>query len=238
MVNAYDIAMEIFILSGYATMLKSDNSIEGQAKAENVEELFNSIKSFVEEAEANAEMDEESGSEIRPSFLLSDFLETISLMSVVDENDKEDDTNKVSLMTVHSAKGLEFGHVYIIGLEENLFPSVNSSGSETEVEEERRLMYVALTRAKRSVTISYAQTRFRWGSHVTYPPSRFLKEIDKQFLNWPDSDSKVLTGGFGENPSNQGKGYGERSASQLLLPNHPIPISKPTRYQNLNRVRR
>jgi DNA helicase-2/ATP-dependent DNA helicase PcrA len=118
-------------------------------------------------------------------------------MSVVDENDKEDDTNKVSLMTVHSAKGLEFGHVYIIGLEENLFPSVNSSGSETEVEEERRLMYVALTRAKRSVTISYAQTRFRWGSHVTYPPSRFLKEIDKQFLNWPDSDNKVLTGGVG-----------------------------------------
>jgi DNA helicase-2/ATP-dependent DNA helicase PcrA len=196
-VNAYDVAMEVFILSGYATMLKSDNSIDGQARAENVEELFNSIKSFVEEAEANAEMDEESGSEIRPSFLLSDFLETISLMSVVDENDKEDDTNKVSLMTVHSAKGLEFGHVYIIGLEENLFPSVNSSGSETEVEEERRLMYVALTRAKRSVTISYAQTRFRWGSHVTYPPSRFLKEIDKQFLNWPDSDNKVLTGGVG-----------------------------------------
>lgn len=196
-VNAYDVAMEIFILSGYATMLKSDNSIEGQTRAENVEELFNSIKSFVEEAEANAEMDEESGSEIRPSFLLSDFLETISLMSVVDENDKEDDTNKVSLMTVHSAKGLEFGHVYIIGLEENLFPSVNSSGSETEVEEERRLMYVALTRAKRSVTISYAQTRFRWGSHVTYPPSRFLKEIDIQFLNWPDSDNKVLTGGVG-----------------------------------------
>ncbi len=89
-------------------------------------------------------------------------------------------------MTVHSAKGLEFTHVYIIGLEENLFPSVNSSSSESEIEEERRLMYVALTRAKKSITISYAQSRFRWGSHVSYPPSRFLREINPKFLNWPD----------------------------------------------------
>jgi DNA helicase-2/ATP-dependent DNA helicase PcrA len=217
-VNAYDVAIEIFIMSGYATMLKSDNSIEGQARAENVEELFNSIKSFVEEAEAEAElyepMQQEGGSltgedsllqdslqqeslpgqdvallDVRPSVLLGDFLETISLMSAVDDNSQEDDTNKVTLMTVHSAKGLEFGHVYIIGLEENLFPSINSSSSENEIEEERRLMYVALTRAKKSVTISYAQTRFRWGTHVNYPPSRFLREIDKEFLNWPDLES-------------------------------------------------
>jgi DNA helicase-2/ATP-dependent DNA helicase PcrA len=205
-------------MSGYATMLKSDNSIEGQARAENVEELFNSIKSFVEEAEAEAElyepMQQEGGAltgedsllqdslqqeslpgqdvallDVRPSVLLGDFLETISLMSAVDDNSQEDDTNKVTLMTVHSAKGLEFGHVYIIGLEENLFPSINSSSSENEIEEERRLMYVALTRAKKSVTISYAQTRFRWGTHVNYPPSRFLREIDKEFLNWPDLES-------------------------------------------------
>ncbi|MHC1779039.1 MAG: ATP-dependent helicase [Bacteroidales bacterium] len=209
-VNAYDIAMEIFIRSGYAAILKSDSSLEGQARAENVEELFNSIKAFVEEREAEAESNESSSPSSSsspspssspfpsadsfpqqpavtvPAAFLGDYIETISLMSAIDENGKEEDNNKISLMTVHSAKGLEFTHVYIIGLEENLFPSVNSSSSESEIEEERRLMYVALTRAKKSITISYAQSRFRWGSHVSYPPSRFLREINPKFLNWPD----------------------------------------------------
>jgi DNA helicase II / ATP-dependent DNA helicase PcrA len=193
-VNAYDIAMEIFIRSGYATALKSDTSLEGQARTENVEELFNSIKAFVEEREAEAEATGETAASpatspaTSPAASLADYIETISLMSAIDENSKEEDTNKISLMTVHSAKGLEFTHVFIIGLEENLFPSVNSSSSESEIEEERRLMYVALTRAKKSVTISYAQSRFRWGTHVNYPPSRFLREIDSKFLNWPDSE--------------------------------------------------
>jgi DNA helicase-2/ATP-dependent DNA helicase PcrA len=267
--NAYDIAVEIFIKSGYATMIKGDLSIEGQAKAENVEELFNSIKAFVEEREAEAEAEagvesvsvnekvdktkagtndagiidadtidsgaidaEDSelygnenieseavnGENFAPVAPLEDYLETISLMSAIDENSKEEDFNKISLMTVHSAKGLEFPHVYVIGLEENLFPSVNSSSSESEIEEERRLMYVAITRAKTSVTLSYAHTRFRWGNHVNYPPSRFLKEIDAKFVNWPELDKE--TGGtdleqqlFG-NRSFGNKGFGNRGNSE------------------------
>ncbi|MDP3451884.1 MAG: 3'-5' exonuclease [Bacteroidales bacterium] len=188
-VNAYDIAMEIFIRSGYATLLKSDSSIEGQTRQENVEELFNSVKAFVEEREAEALTESEDGELREGSVLLCDYLETISLMSIMDEN-KGEESNKISLMTVHSAKGLEFSYVYIIGLEENLFPSVGASAGESEVEEERRLMYVAITRARKFVSISYAQTRFRWGSHVSYPPSRFLREIDPKFLNWPDLESQ------------------------------------------------
>ena len=185
-VNAYDVAMEIFIQSGYSAMLKGESSVEAQARAENAEELFNSIKAFVEEREAEADLEPENTESIRQSVLLGDYLETISLMSALDNGNNEQDADSVSLMTVHSAKGLEFSYVYIIGLEENLFPSLNSSSSAEEIEEERRLMYVAITRAKKAVTISYAQTRFRWGSHVSYPPSRFIREIDQQYVNWPD----------------------------------------------------
>ncbi len=184
-VNAYDIAMEIFIRSRYVDLIKGDISVEGQARAQNVEELFNSVKAFVEEKEAEAVAESLDSPPVAEVFL-EHYLETISLMSAIDENNSEEDTNKISLMTVHSAKGLEFPYVYIIGLEENLFPSVNSFSKEEELEEERRLMYVAITRAKQSVTLSYAQTRFRWGNHVNYPPSRFLREIDPLFVNWPD----------------------------------------------------
>ncbi len=218
--NAYDISMEIFINSGYATLLRSDTSIEGQARVENVEELFNSMKSFVEEREAEAEAEAEfpidpnasddllteqnlprPTSSVLPSILLNEYLETISLMSAIDDDNSKEDNNKVNLMTVHSAKGLEFSYVYIIGLEENLFPSVMGTGSESEVEEERRLMYVALTRAKLAITISYSQTRFRWGSNVSYPPSRFLREIDKKYLNWPDLESESSGNSFGSRDS-------------------------------------
>ena len=231
-INAYDIAMEIFIRSGYATILKSDTSLEGQSRAENVEELFNSIKAFVEEQEAESDLestpeDAESATVI-PAAFLGDYLETISLMSVMDDN-KDEDSNKISLMTVHSAKGLEFTHVYIIGLEENLFPSVNSSSSENEIEEERRLMYVAITRAKKSVTISYAQSRFRWGSHVSYPPSRFLREINPKFLNWPDLENEKngrfgASSGFG---ADSGSYHSSGSANRPGTVNRPGSFNRP-----------
>ena len=194
--NAYDITMEIFIRSGYADYLKSDTSVEGMARLDNIEELFNSIKAFVEEREAEAEAEKDAGEAMvtdggsASPYTLEAYLENISLMSAIDEGTKDEDANKISLMTVHSAKGLEFSYVYIIGMEENLFPSVNSFSSENEVEEERRLMYVAVTRAKKNVTISYAQTRFRWGNHVSYPPSRFLREIDPKYIDWPDLEKE------------------------------------------------
>jgi len=215
-VNAYEISMEIVLRSGYMTFLKSDTSIEGQARVENVEELFNSIKEFEGDAlggvideelsdtkhdintGADKTVDSQTG-EGQPeneSVLLENFLENISLMSAVDEKVDKEDNNKISLMTVHSAKGLEFPYIYVIGMEENLFPSLNASSSDSEIEEERRLFYVALTRAKKRVTLSYAQSRFRWGANVNYPPSRFLKEIDKQYVNWPASESENVSSGL------------------------------------------
>jgi len=192
--NAYDIAMEVFLRSGYMEYLRSDTTVEGQARVDNAEELLNSIKAFVEDGYTGTQIvypkDEES-----PLALLPNYLENISLMSAIDENNGEEDSNKISLMTVHSAKGLEFSYVFVIGMEENLFPSVNMAANESELEEERRLFYVAITRAKIYVTLSYAQSRFRWGSHVNYPPSRFLKEINPKFLSWPALESEGLQKG-------------------------------------------
>ncbi|MEN6619363.1 MAG: UvrD-helicase domain-containing protein [Rikenellaceae bacterium] len=191
--NAYDIALEVFIKSGYMEFLRADTSVEGQARVDNAEELLNSIKAFVEDGEVEGDGYIEANTNVEAQMiLLPNYLENISLMSAVDENNGEGDSNKISLMTVHSAKGLEFPYVYVIGMEENLFPSMNMSSSENELEEERRLFYVAITRAKIYVTLSYAQSRFRWGSHVNYPPSRFLREIDPKFLNWPALESEGL----------------------------------------------
>ena len=196
--TAYDITMEILMRSGYMEHLRADSSLEGQARLENVEELFNSIKEMEGElsggeiSDGDLIADEDPG--LMPDresgpLLLEEFLEKISLMSAVDEGaDSKEENNKVSLMTVHSAKGLEFSYVYVIGMEDNLFPSINGVSSDQEIEEERRLFYVALTRAKRAITLSYAQSRFRWGQQVNYPPSRFLKEVDRKFLNWPYED--------------------------------------------------
>ena len=184
--------------SGYMEHLRADSSLEGQARLENVEELFNSIKEMEGElsgGEISAlDLSAEEDPGLTPEresgpLLLEEFLEKISLMSAVDEGaDSKEENNKVSLMTVHSAKGLEFPYVYVIGMEDNLFPSINGVSSDQEIEEERRLFYVALTRAKRAITLSYAQSRFRWGQQVNYPPSRFLKEVDRKFLNWPYED--------------------------------------------------
>lgn len=215
--NVYDIAMEVLVKSGYMDYLRSDTSVEGQARLDNVEELMNSIKAFVEEVEETGEINSDpeadkpapdkrnvskndpdnslpdkhaladNDSFTSPLVSLSNYIENIALLSAIDENNAPEDSNKISLMTVHSAKGLEFPYVFVVGMEENLFPSGSMSGiKENELEEERRLFYVALTRAKLLVTLSYAQSRFRWGSHVNYPTSRFLREIDPKYLDWPD----------------------------------------------------
>ena len=136
---------------------------------------------------------------------MDDFLENVSLLSNVDVAEGEEDTNnKVALMTAHSSKGLEFPYVFVAGMEENLFPSATMLSVKSEVEEERRLFYVAVTRAKRAVALSYAGTRMRNGKHESNAPSRFLKEIDPRFLENPldeeDFDNTGVThewGGFG-----------------------------------------
>ncbi len=167
---AYDIAVEIATGSGMRKLFQTDRSIEGQSKLENIEELLNGIKEFSDEKA-------EEGKEYR----LVDFLEEVSLLTDQD-TDKEEDRNKVTLMTIHSAKGLEFKYVYIVGVEEGLFPSPMAMESQKGLEEERRLFYVALTRAEEQVAISYAKQRYKYGELQFSKPSRFIAEIDQQFI--------------------------------------------------------
>ena len=195
--DAYELAGEIADKSGILAYYKADMSIEGQARLANVEELVNSVASFVEDRRDEAEGAEDV-------FTLDDYLENVSLLSNVDATDEEDTLNKVALMTVHSAKGLEFPYVFVSGMEDNLFPSQSMLLSLKDIEEERRLFYVAVTRAQRAVALSYAGTRMRNGRHESNSPSRFLREIDSKYLDKPlededfDNDGvKHEWGGFG-----------------------------------------
>lgn len=174
--DAYDFAKRVIIESGIRADLEGDKSAEGMSKLENLDELLNSIHEFCELRR------EESGEEIIP---VSEFMQMVSLMSDIDEN-SEDDHDKVTLMTVHSAKGLEFKNVFIVGVEEELFPSSMSLMSDDDVEEERRLFYVAITRAEENCCISYAKSRFRNGTTNPTMPSRFIKDIDATLLDLPD----------------------------------------------------
>ena len=176
--NAFEIAEEVLKRIGIINVLKLDGTPESISRIENIEELINGIKDFIE---GEKEVVDSKGT-------LSDFLEDVALASELDKN-INDYQKKVSLMTIHLAKGLEFNHVYIVGLEEDLFPSAMSSSTRADLEEERRLFYVALTRAKKKVTITYAKTRYRWGKLNDCEPSRFIKEIDKTYTNYNLSSS-------------------------------------------------
>ena len=179
--DAYDVARSLAAESGILLFYKADTSVEGQSRYANVEELLNSVKVYAEEVEAGAEAD---GMDEKPRVTLADYLENVSLLSNVDVADDET-LNKVALMTVHTAKGLEFPYVFVAGMEENLFPSGGWMLTPKDLEEERRLFYVAITRAKRAVSLSFAQTRMRNGKHESNAPSRFLKELAPQYLDHP-----------------------------------------------------
>lgn len=171
--NAYEAAHTIAVKSGILKDLYNGNTVEERSRYENLEELINGIKEFTEAAI----------NENRPNSI-TDFLENVSLLTDQD-NEKEDDRNKVAIMTMHAAKGLEFNNVYIAGAEEEIFPSRMAVDSPQELEEERRLFYVALTRSKKKVVITYAQNRYRWGSLIFSNPSRFLRDIEPTFVDWP-----------------------------------------------------
>ena len=191
--DAGDLAVSIAVESGILGLYKSDTSIEGQSKAANVEELVNSVKTFVEERKneyfeemlADATDDVEISAQDLPVVTLGDFLENVSLLSAVDVEDEEDSDNKITLMTVHSSKGLEFPYVFVVGMEENLFPSGGFLASESDIEEERRLFYVAMTRAMKAVWLTFASTRMRNGKHESNYPSRFIREIDRKYIQNP-----------------------------------------------------
>lgn len=172
--NAYQIGTEIIRQSGIILDVCQDNSPENLSRKENIEELVNGMSDFY------AQRQEEGN----PNVSLGDFLSEVSLLTDQDSN-KDGDDEKITLMTVHSAKGLEFRNVFVVGMEEMLFPSGMVGDSPRALEEERRLFYVAITRAEEHCFLSYAKTRFRYGKMEFGSPSRFLKDIDARFLRLP-----------------------------------------------------
>jgi DNA helicase-2/ATP-dependent DNA helicase PcrA len=177
--TAYEAAVYIAQHSGLLKDLYEDKSVEGLNRYENIQELLNGIKEFSEREDI-----EEKGLDV--------FMQDIALLTN-DDKDNNPDADTVSLMTIHSSKGLEFPQVYVVGLEENLFPSQMSLNARSDLEEERRLFYVATTRAENKLTLSYATSRFKFGTLISCEPSRFLDEIDAQYLEL-DFTAKPVTG--------------------------------------------
>jgi DNA helicase-2/ATP-dependent DNA helicase PcrA len=209
--DAFTKAREIALGSGIMKELKDGKTTEEVSRYENLEELLNAIREFTEAADTNGEPD-----------ILEAYMANVALLTDQD-TDNEEDRNKVTLMTMHSAKGLEFKHVYIAGMEDTLFPSPMSSGSAKELEEERRLFYVAVTRAEKQATLSYALNRYKWGNLERCSPSRFLKEIDQQFLNYPQTGGKPF------------KTQGSSTAKPTPLVEEPLKYNKNERFKKLSK---
>lgn len=200
--SAYDTALHIAQHSGLLRDLYEDKSVEGLNRYENIQELLNGIKEFTEREDIA-----EHG--------LDTFMQDIALLTN-DDNDKNPDADTISLMTIHSSKGLEFPQVFVVGLEENLFPSQMSLTSRNDLEEERRLFYVAITRAKKKLSLSYATSRYRWGTLSNCEPSRFLDEIDPKYLELEYKPQEKLSGNpfFGDERS----AWGNRPADSFAKP--------------------
>ncbi len=196
--NAFEISELVVKQTQIVKDLQKNGTPEDISKVENVQELLNGIKDFITD---KIETGEDAS--------LTTFLEDVALATDFD-SEKEEDVPRVALMSIHQSKGLEFGYVYIVGLEENLFPSAMSMNTRSELEEERRLFYVALTRAEKQAYLSYAQTRYRWGKLTDGEPSRFLEEIDDQYLEYitpkapePSINRFVDADIFGDGPKKQ-----------------------------------
>jgi DNA helicase-2/ATP-dependent DNA helicase PcrA len=201
--DAFECANHIAVTSGIVKDLYHDKTPEGVSRYENIQELLNGIKDFVvsERTPQEEELKDaifKSSADVNPSELfdapeqsatlktLDEFMQEISLLTDVDkEGEEEKNADKVSMMTIHASKGLEFPYVHIVGLEENLFPSQMALNSRSELEEERRLFYVAITRAEKKATISFATTRYRFGNVIYCEPSRFIDELDESCIDYP-----------------------------------------------------
>lgn len=179
--DAYKIAEYVAKSSGLLKELYADKTVEGLSRYENLQELLNSIKQFVDDPE-----NEET--------TLGAFLQTVSLLTSADQKEDDGDDDKVTLMTIHGAKGLEFKHVHVVGMEENLFPSQMMLQNRADLEEERRLFYVAITRAEETLTLSYAQQRYNYGRLNYCEPSRFLSEIDEMYLEFARTKTASIKG--------------------------------------------
>ena len=192
--NAYDVAFQVGKSTGLVQELYNDKSVEGLARYENIQELLNSIKEFTETPDEEGELLDKS---------LGSYLQQITLLTDVD-SDKNADADAVKLMTVHAAKGLEFKCVFVVGMEENLFPASMALFDREGLEEERRLFYVAVTRAKERLWVTYSGSRYRFGSLVQNDPSRFLQEIPESRLD------RTFTGTGNRGTSNAGTGFGNQ----------------------------
>jgi DNA helicase-2/ATP-dependent DNA helicase PcrA len=212
--TAYDIASGMASASGILSELKAGQVPEEIDRLENLQSLLNGIKEFTESAVTNGE----------PSDIAT-WLQSVSLLTDQDM-EKPEDRDKVTLMTIHSAKGLEFKYVYIVGLEENLFPSAMNLFNPRELEEERRLFYVAITRACRRVTLSYALNRYKWGTLERSSPSRFIGEIESDFLSYPQTG---------------GRPFGQRAVFEphpgSVTPDQPGSFTPPARMTRLRDVK-
>lgn len=213
--NAFDAASFIASNSGLLKDLFNDKTPEGVNRYENVQDLLNGVKEFTENNKNH-----------RDGNQLPRYMEDIALLTDADK-DEDDEKDRVTLMTIHASKGLEFPYVFVVGLEENLFPSQLSINSREELEEERRLFYVAITRAMKQLTFSFAQTRYKYGNLIHSDPSRFLNEVDEEFLDYSASGKfqRVFQGKDMNTTGNNLNSYSIPSHSQLKK----TPISlKPT----------
>lgn len=198
--DAYEVASHIAKSSGLLKELYDDKTVEGLSRYENVQELLNSIKQFVDNPD-------------NPDTTLGAFLQTVSLLTNADQEDEDGDNDRVTLMTIHQAKGLEYKIVYIAGMEEDLFPSQMMLQSMDDLEEERRLFYVAITRAEKKLYLSFAETRYQYGRLKPCEPSRFLDEIDEQYVQ------------FGGGGRSRSVSSGRPMSSGLTdAPDRPTPI--------------
>ena len=234
-VSAYEIGKEIVSASGIMADIIQDTSPEGMSRRENIDELVNGMYDF-------CEIRREEGND---RMFLTDYLSEVALLTDQD-GEKDDSVPKVTLMTVHSAKGLEFRNVFIVGMEENLFPGPMSSDSPRALEEERRLFYVAITRAEENCFISYAKNRYKYGKPEFCNPSRFLKDINPSFLKLPKDAMVGIPRRTDEYaPRNYERGYGRgetyRSSGPSMfdggeMPQEPVRFVKPVPPRNLKRI--
>ncbi|WP_321280324.1 UvrD-helicase domain-containing protein [Marinifilum fragile] len=221
--TAFDLANNIANSTGIIKELYNDRSPEGVSRHENIQELLNGIQEFTQNAL-------EEGRELH----LPNFLEDVALLTDQD-NEKDEDRDKVTLMTIHSAKGLEFPYLYIVGLEEELFPSQMATSTQQEFEEERRLFYVALTRAEKKATLSFAKSRYKWGN-MSYPrPSRFIREIDERFVEYTYEQEPEFSGNGRDN---------YQSTTEFEVPSSPSRFqqkrsfsAKPKLNQTVSRIK-
>lgn len=214
--DAYNAAKKIAAEAGLLKELYKDKSPEGISRYQNIEELLNGIYDFVIQRKKAAE--QEDAEEAATAYSLNEYLENVALLTTQDEETGEDN-DKVTLMTIHSAKGLEFKNLYIAGLEEDLFPSRMAVETSQELEEERRLFYVAMTRAEQQLTLTYSRQRFKWGALVPTTPSRFVKEIEAGFLDISDD--------LGEHPQMKRSGS-TRYVKHSVSENATAPSGKKT----------